>query len=167
MVYQWKGAAHVSHLDPNACGAVFEALDRAGRLTPACVVFEARSEQSPLHGGFEWDDARAADAHRLNQARHLLRAIVVVRDDVETNTVPIRAFVTVTDEQAEKPQTVYTSMEAALADPVKRAQILTRARKELQTWRERYHAIEEFADVFTVIDDVVAAQQPLELTATV
>lgn len=49
----------------------------AGRLTPEAVVEDARDEESPLHASFEWDDAKAAADHRLNQARTLIRSVKV------------------------------------------------------------------------------------------
>lgn len=56
-------------------------LDRiyrmAGAVTPAGVVEAARPEQAPLHPVFEWDDAVAAEQHRLWQARQLIRTVVI------------------------------------------------------------------------------------------
>jgi hypothetical protein len=46
-----------------------------GALTASAVVEEARDEESPLHESFEWDDSKAAEAHRLFQARDLIRRV--------------------------------------------------------------------------------------------
>lgn len=58
------------------------ALDRLyqqkGALRTADVVEAATPETSPLHGEFEWDDGAAGHAYRLFQARHLIRACVVI-----------------------------------------------------------------------------------------
>lgn len=59
-----------------------EELDRlakkgAGTLTPVSVVDAARSPESPLHRYFEWNDSLAAIAHRLDQARVLIRSVRV------------------------------------------------------------------------------------------
>jgi hypothetical protein len=57
--------------------------DGEGRLEPERVVEEARDPKSPLHPFFEWDDTSAAHAHRLSQARGLIRRLkieVIVRD---------------------------------------------------------------------------------------
>ena len=52
-------------------------LERAndGLLLPDVVVEDARREDSPLHDIFEWDDAKAAHAHRLEVARQLIRSV--------------------------------------------------------------------------------------------
>lgn len=74
--------------------AVVERLQRlaelgGGVLTPDAVVNDAKSAKSPLHRYFEWDDKKAADRYRLEQARELIRSVKVhieVRD--ETIAVP-------------------------------------------------------------------------------
>lgn len=53
-----------------------------GRLTPDQVVAQARHPDSPLHGLFQWDDEAAAEAHRIQQARGVIKA---VRVTVETH----------------------------------------------------------------------------------
>ena len=56
--------------------------DQQGRLDPRDVVDAARNPDSPLHSLFPWDDELAADAHRLNVARALIRRVkLVVRVD--------------------------------------------------------------------------------------
>jgi len=54
---------------------------RDGRLVPSVVVHEAAPDDAPLHASFEWDDARAATAHRLMQARQLIKDVVVLGAD--------------------------------------------------------------------------------------
>ena len=49
-----------------------------GRLTPEGVLGSARDPGSPIHGEFEWDDAKAGHAHRLDQARSLIRSVKIV-----------------------------------------------------------------------------------------
>lgn len=51
--------------------------DRRGRLTAEEVLEAARPSASPLHGFFEWDDSKAAEAHRLEQARDLIRRVKI------------------------------------------------------------------------------------------
>lgn len=159
MVYKFKNAAHLQHLNAAACGQVLEALDSQRRLTPANVVEAARPDDSPLHPGFEWNDEAAALAYRLDQARYILRSIVVLSDDNGEQT-SIRAFVTVTGDESpqDKPQTVYMGIATALADPVKRDEIIVRARRELRAWRERYERINEFADVFAAIEKATSTE---------
>ena len=52
-----------------------------GKLISAEVVECARPKNSPLHSAFEWSDKKAAHEYRLNQARTLIRAVIIVSDD--------------------------------------------------------------------------------------
>jgi hypothetical protein len=54
---------------------------RTGKLSPIAVIEAAREPDSPLHGYFEWDDSKAAEQYRLDQARCLIRS---VQFEVET-----------------------------------------------------------------------------------
>lgn len=48
---------------------------KSGRLTPELVVRDAEDARSPLHSQFEWDDSKAAEQYRLEQARDLIRSV--------------------------------------------------------------------------------------------
>jgi hypothetical protein len=57
----------------NAVRAVAE----TGPLTPQRVLAAARDTSNALHAQFEWDDAIAGEAYRIEQARTLVRSIKV------------------------------------------------------------------------------------------
>lgn len=50
---------------------------RRKKLTPEIVVSEAKNPRHPLHRDFEWNNARAAHKHRLEQAAFLIRHVKV------------------------------------------------------------------------------------------
>lgn len=54
-----------------------------GRLTPDAVLKDAQSFKSPLHDQFEWDDSKAGQQWRLQQARELIRSVKV---EIQTET---------------------------------------------------------------------------------
>ncbi len=56
-------------------------IANGGRLTPDAMVEDARSKRSALHPFFEWDDKKAAHAHRIEQARDLISRWRVVHHD--------------------------------------------------------------------------------------
>ena len=65
-----------------------EELDRirtvsGGALNAPDIVDAARPEHAPLHPVFEWDDKKAAESFRHNQARTMVRALVVVTPEKE------------------------------------------------------------------------------------
>ncbi len=52
------------------------ASNNGGKFTPELVVDDAISKSSPFHTYFEWDDTKAGEQHRLQQARNLINHIV-------------------------------------------------------------------------------------------
>lgn len=53
-------------------------------LTPRDVLEHARNPESALHPHFEWNDSKAAHAHRLEQAQHLIvqaKVRIIARPD--------------------------------------------------------------------------------------
>lgn len=149
MVYKWKAYASVPGLTAQAAGEELERIRRArnGNMIAADVLKEARKSSSPLHSVFEWDDKKAAHHYRLSQAGDLIRAVVIV-DESRPDSAPVRAFVNVgvDDDRG------YTSVVAAMSDTVMRAQVISRAWKELEDWRKRYDGLVEFSQVFEVVD---------------
>lgn len=57
-----------------------------GIVTPERLVLAATAVTSPIHEIFEWDDDKAAYAHRLWQARQLIRRVRIL----PPNEPPVR-----------------------------------------------------------------------------
>lgn len=55
-------------------------LEATGGLTAKRFVDEARPVDAPLHVLLEWDDLKAAEAHRESQARLIIRSIEVIHE---------------------------------------------------------------------------------------
>lgn len=149
MIYQWKDGSHV-RLDPQIAGEELERIRVLwnGRLDSKDVVREARSEDSPLHPAFDWDDASAAEKYRVEQAKYLIRSIEVIVERPDEEPTPIRAFVSVERDNDRS----YTTTAHALADEELRRQVLQQAWCELEAWRRRHAELIEFAKVFAEVD---------------
>jgi hypothetical protein len=149
--YGWRPGSRVS-LDADLAGRELERIRTAnnGELTPLAVLEQARSSNSALHDHFEWDDTRAAEAHRLGQAGEIIRSITVdiSRSNVEPPK-PVRAFVSV--ERAGDRS--YTSTLHAMGDEALRRQVLEGAWRELLAIRRKYEGLEELARIFQAIDE--------------
>lgn len=129
-----------------------------GVLRPADVVEDARPEGSLLHPAFEWDDSVAAELHRQDQARSLIRSVRVVITERETEG-PRRTYVHV--ELNDSPAYVTTAQ--ALSDRDLRDQILRKAKADLTSFRSRYRDLNELSEIFQAIDHVLA-QEPAAAT---
>lgn len=149
MVYKWKEAAAVA-VSAQVAGEELERIRvwNNGRLEADAVVKASRDPGAPLHPAFEWNDATAATAYRIDQARYMLRSIEVVLTSGEGDDRPIRAFVSVTRDNDRS----YTSVGHAMSDPELRAQVVAAAWAELEAWRKRHAELIDFAQVFTAID---------------
>lgn len=139
--YAWKPGTRTKAKPEVAGERLRQLLQTHGRLTAPIVLDDSRPADAPLHPEFEWDDWKAAEQHRLEQARHIMQALVLV--DTEVSDKPIRAFVVVSDEEGN----TYQDIAVAMADPEMRGQVLQRAMRELEVWGERYQQYEEFRPV--------------------
>lgn len=93
MTVTWRDGVRTAGIRPEEAVAVFGRLASEGGLTTEAVVAEAEPPESPLHPAFEWNDAQAGHLYRLDQARHLIRALVITPDDGE----PVPVYVHVSD----------------------------------------------------------------------
>lgn len=152
--YGWKATGfHVrGRLDAQVVGNRLESLRATrGQLTAEITVDDARPIDAVLHPAFEWDDTLAAEQFRLEQARGLIRSVVVLQAGPE-DAPPIRAFVVV----GEIGEQVYVSTYVAMSDPELRRQVLDRALRELHQWQAKYRELSELAKVFEALEQVAA-----------
>lgn len=113
-----------------------------GKLETEFVVTKARSEVSPLHDAFEWDDAAAAHQHRLKQARTLIRDIVevqIVPSPLGQEERVIHQFYSIKENEEQ----FYVELATAVATPDYTMQIID---KLLNKIRETTSLLETFRD---------------------
>jgi hypothetical protein len=73
-----------------------------GLLTPAIIEEEARPHNAVLHTHFEWDDAKAGYAHRLEQARALIKVVVMVSTSNPDAQVVVPVYVSERNGEGER-----------------------------------------------------------------
>jgi hypothetical protein len=128
MVYEWKASARMN----TDAAKVGEELAKLGeQITPAAVIAAARkNKRSELHKCFEWDDGAAAEKYRLEQARYMLRMIVVreeipARGTQKSQNVAVRVYECISPSRESK-ERAYMPTRKVLADPELRCQVLDR-----------------------------------------
>jgi len=52
-----------------------------GKLTGRLLLEESREESAPLHCAFEWDDSKAAEKYRINQAGQLIVSVRILTEE--------------------------------------------------------------------------------------
>lgn len=119
--------------------------DKHGKLTPGIVVQEARAKNHPLHDRFEWDDKRAGDAWRRQQAHELIRSVrVVYREATETDPeASVRAWHAVRSDQ----EHVYEPAQVIAEDPLLTQMLLRDMEREWKQLHRRYGHMVEFIEL--------------------
>lgn len=135
--------------DPQAIGEALAkvAAANAQRLEPEAVIETARNAKSPLHKHFDWDDKTAAHAHRLTQARALIR-LIRVQDENAGGNVP--AFVSIADNG-----TSYRPMAEVKSSAALQALVLRQAERDLEAFQRRYRDLVEVCRLVGMASAVV------------
>lgn len=144
--YSWSGPKRAVSAEKVA-KHISELEKEFGEVTSKIFLDSARSDDSEMHRLFEWDDTKAAENYRMEQARVIIASIRV--NVIEEDSAPIitRAFV-----QYKPKQSGYISINKALTDEDKRETVIQQARKEAAWFVEKYKSFEELSDVIKAIN---------------
>lgn len=160
-IYKAKSGAQFDRKKIQIYGKFLNHLAKSneGRVTPKEVVSKARSEDSPIHDCFEWDDGRAAECYRVKQAQNLMNHIqIIVEYAGEEKAIPM--FINLVVDEEGKSERKYIQTEIVAKDESLRKQAIEQALRELIAWQIRYKDIEELGAIFSVIKET---QQRLSL----
>ena len=120
-------------------------VERAkGYLKPQDLVEAARPTSSPIHSLFEWDEEKAAENYRKQQARLWIKHVKIqlIEGGPETNAYySARVIIN------EKPIRGYFSAERVLSDENLASQVLNDAILEIKFWQKKYNDIESLKKV--------------------
>lgn len=135
MKYAWKQGARIS-VDPQESGEELERIrEKYGRIETEIVIDEARSEESPIHEHFVWDDQEASHLYRKQQARHLINAVRVVSEEGDVSPAPV--FVNVREESG----SYYQNINVVVKSPDLWLQVLNEVRAKLMSYETRLSAL--------------------------
>lgn len=137
-----------------------ELASLAKRLTdplhPYDVVKWARKNTtSALHECFEWDDGKAADRYRIDQARHFIRMIVITPAGTG---VPMRALVSITKDRLNGGG--YRHIGDVMEDGLMANQIILEALREAKRWSFKYQHLQQLRDIHKAVERVVGRLEP-------
>lgn len=122
-----------------------------GRLNAETVVEAAKSPKSPIHREFEWNDGAAAWAYREEQARHLIRSIVIIRD----SEPEVRAFHCVKFVEDEMERSFYLPLNQVLTNRELLEQVLEEALSYLEWFKKKFECLKELGKIHQAIDVVL------------
>lgn len=149
MQYLWKKGYYGFRGDPQAVGQELERIQEdAGSISAESVLDNAKPENSTLHPYFEWDNSKAAEKFRLDQARLLVRSIAIKIEKPETQEPIItRAFVEIKGEAGP-----YMSLPVVIQDENLRMKLIQQARKDIDVFENKY----------SILDEVITLIQPIK-----
>lgn len=133
----WKADAEAVYREITALGDSF---------SPADIVEAARDESSELHKCFEWNDEVAAQKWRLHTARMLVNQLVIRTETSDNIPVAVRVISSASEVNTYVPTKMLIKSESDYAD------LLARAKRELQAFQQKYSTLTELQDIFTAID---------------
>lgn len=117
------------------------AAEGGGELTPHAVLEAARKPTHVLHRHFEWDDGKAAEAYRIDQARNVIRSVHVEDSDAASgHTV---AFISIAD----KSGTSYRALSEVRNSADLQSRVLAQAERDLEAFERRYHALQDVCEI--------------------
>lgn len=115
-------------------------------VKPKELVDAARPTTSPIHEYFEWDDAKAGESYRLQQARQVISCLVV-----EYEERPVRAYFNVRLRDVGR---TYLAVERVGADEELWDQVINDALKEVKIWESKYKTYKQLKPIFSSIRKV-------------
>lgn len=169
--YKYKtGAIH--RVPASIAGPICQKLHDNNVLTPKNLVEEARPEDSPLHPEFDWDDTVAAEKWREEQARQVIKTIILYESDMQTereitleeikdndiiDTDNVfksedRAFVS-TGERNHR----YVPIAVALTNEEWKENLLKAAKRDMQAFVTKYHRLTELSNIINDINNFLSA----------
>lgn len=144
MVYQWKTGSRISG-DAQIAGNICEQLENEGRLSAKTLLDVSRPQNAPLHDNFEWNDGVAAEKYRENQAREIIRSLVIIPEQ----NAPVRSFFKI-----ENIGNTYQSVKTILQDEDMTAKLLKTALRELNALHQKYCAVQNLEKVWAALSEV-------------
>lgn len=127
---------------PEVALEVCNELFQQDNLTPQALVDVSRPVDAPLHEAFEWDDRKAANEYRKEQARHIIRCIVYENDSEESQ--PERVFVNIYSEDSGRK---YEPLEVVLKNNEKTEYLLRCALRDMKYFCAKYAKLSQMASV--------------------
>lgn len=149
--YAWKIASLAKGI--NVQDAVKE-LDRIksvyGSLTPENVLDASRLKTAVLHNLFNWDDAKAAEHYRLQQARTILNNIEVkVVSDGQPKKIAV--YEVIRDNSTQE----YKNIQSMTINDI--TFIKQRTKQELTILKDKLSVYKELSDVTTALSVAIEA----------
>lgn len=147
--YFWKMKGFFKGIDPNDAVVELQRIQKEyGELTPKNVLEASRNPDALFHKYFEWNDTKAAEAHRLQQARILLNNVEIrVVSSGKDVVIPVFEHV-----KTEEKNTYKTFMSFDTEDV---SYLKVRTRKEIEILVVKLSKFKQFNKIVNMLEEVL------------
>lgn len=121
---------------------------------PRVVARSARPKSSLLHPIFEWNDGKAAELYREQQARLLINTVEVDYDGRQAPAYVSTRFVSQEDSSPHAAGGHYSPIETVMSDERLRHSLIEHVQRRLENLRDSYQDLREFANVWAEVSRV-------------
>ena len=117
------------------------------------VDYAAEHPESELHKCMEWDDKKAADHYRIQQAGAIITSlhITVIREDKDPEPTEIRYF-----SMPKLRGGGYSKTEVIVQDIDQRELLIRKSKYQFEVFRRKYETLSEWETVFEAYDNAFA-----------
>lgn len=155
-VYAWRKGFPAPSIEAQVFGEIKEKIEatKGDVVLAEDILDAARDPSSPIRAALEWDDSKAAHAHRLDQARDLLGGLHIVRVVTESQpNISTKAMFVVNHAG----QRGYVSEHRIIGDRELKKQVIASARRELECFIRKYSSVLAMGTFIPRLQDVVGA----------
>jgi integrase len=147
--YQWRIKSFAKNVDPDEAIREIQKVEAIyGKITADTILKAAQDKDCVLHDLFEWDNTKAAQHYRLQQARTLINNIEVkIISDGETRSVSVYEVV-----QSESGQQ-YKHIETLTFDEIE--QVKRATLKALSVLKFKLSVYKQFDKVVNFVDAAI------------
>lgn len=145
LVASWKSGLRLFCADAQKVANEISEIGESA--TPQEILEKGRNPATELHKCFEWDDSKAAEKFRIEQARTIVRCLVIRETEEPKEQKPeIRMFYKTSGGEGYKPTTII------MQDKDEYQKLLERAYAELSSFKNKYRSLAELDGIFDLID---------------
>lgn len=138
---------------PEVAHREFQRIEaREGAVTPHALLDASRPVDAPLHALFEWDNTKAAERWRLNQAQEIISSLRIVVREGEAD-IPAMAYVEVAA-GGDRHRKAFLPMTSVVDDGERRVQFLLGELRNLEGILRRTEAFGEMAPLRDAVQQV-------------
>lgn len=135
--------------DATQCAEEIKTLGEG--FAPADIVSLATDENTELHKCFTWDNDKAAEKWRIQEARTIVSnlKITYIKDD---NTEPVETKIRMFYRNDTDEGKNYKSTQFIVSKVDEHERLLDQAKRELELFRAKYKMLSELDEIFEMID---------------